>query len=168
MAKQSYEMGPNQHIYFKKDIASMKDYPASSFSAYNKAVFDLIYDMVFNNQKISPLTKAEINDTLYIKPAQSVEIKKVLNLLQKNVKLFDDYQVRRNFATFVNFNGNSCGSRLINNLGDLNPPRVLAWEKVVKELLNPNFNFENSELLENWVLIGEQIDNAFQRLNNNM
>lgn len=158
----AFQMGPEQFIYDRKHFVKMKDYSSKSFLFYNRTMLDIILGF-YCNGKINALTKASMNDTLIIQEEQRNELKKMYKLLQNNSECFKDAQIRRNFYAFMTFSNTTYGKRLTENLGDLTHPKQLDWCGVVNKLMNSKYDFEHSDLLANWVSIGEKIEAAFQK-----
>lgn len=159
-------MSPDKFIYDRKYFTKMKNYPNESFIYYNKAIIWIAND-IYKEGVISPLRKSWMNDTNNLYPEQIAEIKKIAEFLLKNKNEIKtgNLQSSKNFGALFKLGRTSYGNRLFENLGDLKNPKLIDWQSLFEKLLQQNFDFENSKLLEDYVEIGAKLEEAFNKTN---
>ena len=160
----SVKLTHDQFIYDVNHFPAMKDCSRESFNYFNRAVIAIAND-IYKENKISPLTKAKMQDSSKFNKAQMDELARIHKYLDENKYGLSMYDLQSsfNFGTLFKFVKTTYGRRFCYNLGDIVEPKMLDWCALFKKLLQNNFDFENSRLLENYVNIGEELERAFNK-----
>lgn len=160
----SVKLTPDQYIYDVNHFPAHNNALRSSYYYFNRAVISIAND-IYKCEKISPVTKARMEDEEKFTPAQMQELERIYNFLYANRHLLykEELQSSYNFGTLFRFARTTYGKRFCYNLGEIVKPKMLDWCALFKKLLQQNYDFENSTLLENYVNIGEELEIAFSK-----
>lgn len=159
MAKLTHE----QYIYDVSEFPELNGVSRESLEFYNKTVSRIIFEFA-NDRKISALTKAYLNDKVRLTSFQRKILNNILNILKSKERYFENSQIRENFYVLHSFHLTTIGYNTLIKLGSVKQAKILDWEHIVDKLFDPNFDLKTSTLLEDWYVIGKELEIAFKKV----